>query len=218
MSSRSSRPAGAARLFGGALGAARTSKSRQSEVEREREHDDRQNSRSQREERGNGRRDREHGGRHDTVGRADSRRHAPDRLDHEGHEVGKSDRLRDDRDKGKRREPSERRSRSPRARRESSPLAAGNPVHAKQKNERTDPLEPNINDGIARPIQSKMDRYFDEAYNPQLDFTGVLPIPADGLVPDVGWDNMLAVLKEKGKKVRKALSRLALQTILTITP
>lgn len=55
---------------------------------------------------------------------------------------------------------------------------------------------------VTPPIQSKMDRYFEKSYDPRTDLTGVLPIPTSGLVPDVGWDNMLAVLKEKGRKKR----------------
>ena len=50
------------------------------------------------------------------------------------------------------------------------------------------------------PPASKMDKYFKRDYNPRLDYGEV---PKEGLVAEVGWDNMLAVLKEKGKKVRK---------------
>ncbi|WWC64542.1 uncharacterized protein I303_107152 [Kwoniella dejecticola CBS 10117] len=46
---------------------------------------------------------------------------------------------------------------------------------------------------------SKMDKYFSTTYDPRLDFAS---IPKEGLIQDVGWDNMLAVLKEKGKKRR----------------
>ena len=50
---------------------------------------------------------------------------------------------------------------------------------------------------IYRP--SKMDKYFNEDYDPRLDMSEV---PREGPVMDVGWDNMLAVLKERGHKVR----------------
>ena len=43
-----------------------------------------------------------------------------------------------------------------------------------------------------------MDKYFDEDYDPRLDLGEV---PRNGYVPEVGWDNMLAILKERGKKV-----------------
>ncbi|WVW86206.1 hypothetical protein I302_108248 [Kwoniella bestiolae CBS 10118] len=46
---------------------------------------------------------------------------------------------------------------------------------------------------------SKMDKYFASSYDPRLDFA---PIPKEGMIADVGWDNMLAVLKEKGRKKR----------------
>ncbi|WWC91737.1 uncharacterized protein L201_006684 [Kwoniella dendrophila CBS 6074] len=51
---------------------------------------------------------------------------------------------------------------------------------------------------IPSPI-SKMDKYFSQTYDPRLDFSSV---PKEGLIQDVGWDNMLAVLKEKGRKKR----------------
>ncbi|WVQ66951.1 uncharacterized protein L199_005142 [Kwoniella botswanensis] len=53
-------------------------------------------------------------------------------------------------------------------------------------------------DPPAAPI-SKMDKYFNSTYDPRLDFA---PIPKEGMIADVGWDNMLAVLKEKGRKKR----------------
>lgn len=45
---------------------------------------------------------------------------------------------------------------------------------------------------------SRMDKYFKQDYDPRLD---VGPVPKEGIVADVGWDNMLAVLKERGQKV-----------------
>ncbi|KAL7418389.1 hypothetical protein Q5752_006847 [Cryptotrichosporon argae] len=50
-------------------------------------------------------------------------------------------------------------------------------------------------------VASKMDRYFSETYDPRLDFEDAV-VPASGPVMDVGWDNMLAVLKERGSKRR----------------
>jgi hypothetical protein len=43
-----------------------------------------------------------------------------------------------------------------------------------------------------------MDKYFESDYDPRLDLGEV---PRNGYVPEVGWDNMLAILKERGKKV-----------------
>ncbi|WVQ74224.1 hypothetical protein IAR50_003819 [Cryptococcus sp. DSM 104548] len=51
------------------------------------------------------------------------------------------------------------------------------------------------------PPKSKMDRYFEESYDPRLDFPTT--VASEGIVQDVGWDNMLAVLKERGKKKRR---------------
>jgi hypothetical protein len=204
-SARPARPAGAARLFGGALGAASTSKSRQSEVERERDYRQGSSSgqRSRQEERDKSRRDR------DRVDRYDSE-------DREGRRPRTSARSRDDRSARRRsssrddarehlrrpdRTSSDRRSRSPEVRKGTTAPAERKPVVLELSDDLRISPAPVVDDCPAPPIQSKMDRYFDEAYDPQLDFTGVLPIPSAGLVPDVGWDNMLAVLKEKGKKV-----------------
>ena len=46
---------------------------------------------------------------------------------------------------------------------------------------------------------SKMDRYFRREYDPRLDLGEV---PKEGFIGEVGWDNMLAILKERGKKRR----------------
>ncbi|ORX40524.1 hypothetical protein BD324DRAFT_677982 [Kockovaella imperatae] len=46
---------------------------------------------------------------------------------------------------------------------------------------------------------SKMDKYFHTSYDPRLDLGEV---PKEGMVAEVGWDNMLAVLKERGQKRR----------------
>ncbi|OCF61324.1 hypothetical protein L486_00972 [Kwoniella mangroviensis CBS 10435] len=54
-------------------------------------------------------------------------------------------------------------------------------------------------DSPSAPI-SKMDKYFNSSYDPRLDFA---PIPKEGMIADVGWDNMLAVLKAKGRKKRQ---------------
>ncbi|EAL19133.1 hypothetical protein CNBH2320 [Cryptococcus deneoformans B-3501A] len=50
------------------------------------------------------------------------------------------------------------------------------------------------------PPISKMDKYFESSYDPRLDLPAV---PAQGLVAEVGWDNMLAILKERGKKKQR---------------
>ncbi|KAL1408558.1 hypothetical protein Q8F55_005371 [Vanrija albida] len=57
----------------------------------------------------------------------------------------------------------------------------------------------------ASPI-SRMDKYFKKSYDPALD---VGEVPKAGLVTAVGWDNMLAVLKDRGKKRRKNSPRLS---------
>ncbi|KAI9634119.1 uncharacterized protein MKK02DRAFT_38790 [Dioszegia hungarica] len=54
-----------------------------------------------------------------------------------------------------------------------------------------------------RPSLSKMDRYFDGSYDPRLDLGEV---PAEGMVVSVGWDNMLSVLKDRGRKTRRSPS------------
>lgn len=204
---RPSRPAGAARLFGGALGAASTSKSRQTEVERDRDGDPRRQdgrgSRRHEDERSRNRRDREPRDRYDTDDRDGSQRRSRSGDVVEKRSTRGSEGRDHDRDKGKRRErsPLSHGSRSPRRKQEVSPPRIRKPAASDRVVQRDRSPEPSTIEGPAPPIQSKMDRYFDEAYNPQLDFTGVLPIPSDGLVPDVGWDNMLAVLKEKGRKV-----------------
>ncbi|GMK56567.1 hypothetical protein CspeluHIS016_0304070 [Cutaneotrichosporon spelunceum] len=45
-----------------------------------------------------------------------------------------------------------------------------------------------------------MDRYFKRDYDPRLD---VGKVPKTGQATAIGWDNMLAVLKERGKKRRR---------------
>ncbi|OCF44662.1 hypothetical protein I317_01549 [Kwoniella heveanensis CBS 569] len=47
---------------------------------------------------------------------------------------------------------------------------------------------------------SKMDKYFTSSYDPRTDLPAV---PSEGLIQEVGWDNMLAILKERGQKKRR---------------
>ena len=47
-----------------------------------------------------------------------------------------------------------------------------------------------------------MDKYFTPAYDPRLDLGEV---PAEGLIQAVGWDGMLEVLKERGRKVNSII-------------
>ncbi|WVR00147.1 hypothetical protein IAU59_007289 [Kwoniella sp. CBS 9459] len=47
---------------------------------------------------------------------------------------------------------------------------------------------------------SKMDKYFSSTYDPRTDLPTV---PSEGLIQEVGWDNMLAILKERGQKKRR---------------
>ena len=60
-------------------------------------------------------------------------------------------------------------------------------------------------DAEALPLSSlsKMDKYFDTGYDPRLDLGAV---PKEGMVAEVGWDNMLAILKERGQKVSHSSS------------
>lgn len=46
---------------------------------------------------------------------------------------------------------------------------------------------------------SKMDKYFAQSYDPRID---VGEVPPEGMIADVGWDNMLAILKDRGQKRR----------------
>jgi hypothetical protein len=210
---RPSRPVGAARLFGGALGAARSSKNRQIEVEDRRDHR-RERSSSRSHEVSSSR---SYGGRE----RGDDRSPVPSHRFEDSHrseqgyrrEQSSTTARHRSRSREARTNPDQEHERkSTRRERSRSPFQVENKSPAKRKR-RSDSKsrgeqsslqkDDSYPDGAdAPPIQSKMDRYFEESYNPQLDLTGVLPIPSNGLVPDVGWDNMLAVLKEKGKKVR----------------
>jgi hypothetical protein len=213
--SQPKRPVGAARLFGGALGAARSSENRQTEVEARR---DNRRERSPRRSqdfpseqfgfvRRKGDDDRSSGStRRDEKGRRRERESSQDREQGATRRRSPCQETRRDRDgEGRRRSPRRERSRSP------FRLEDGDLVHrkgelpsssqAERSGQQKDASNHDREDASTLPIQSKMDRYFEESYNPQLDLTGVLPIPSSGLVPDVGWDNMLAVLKEKGKKV-----------------
>lgn len=57
-------------------------------------------------------------------------------------------------------------------------------------------------------IPSKMDAVFSPDYDPRTDLSGLLPVPSEGLVQDVGWDSMLEVMKERRRvKKRKKDSR-----------
>jgi hypothetical protein len=197
------RPVGPARLFGGALGAASSSKSRQSEIENgrrdrrdEREHDGSRSDRVVREKktraetqyREDGRRDRE------TSKRTrDDEHRRDDKRERRGRTRSPSPILKSG--KGKERGHIARTSSPDCDPSDTQPSHKhGNLTERNRQSSEIQTTEP--------PLQSKMDRYFAETYDPRLDFSGVLPVPSAGLVADVGWDNMLAVLKEKGKKVR----------------
>ncbi len=73
---------------------------------------------------------------------------------------------------------------------------------------RDSPYLPTSDQPLPPPPASKMDKYFTHTYDPRLDFSAVLPVPASGLVDaassvEVGWDTMLDVLKSRGKKARR---------------
>ena len=212
--SRPNRPVGAARLFGGALGAARSSKNRQTEIEDRRDHRRERSPYRSQEASSN----RSYGGRKRGD---DDRSPGPSRRIEKSHRSerensrersstlarrrSRSREARPDRERETDRRSTRReRSRSPSGLKDKSPSEGKRGSESKSRGDRfsLEKDEPECDGANAPPIQSKMDRYFEESYNPQLDLTGVLPIPSSGLVPDIGWDNMLAVLKEKGKKVR----------------
>ena len=212
--SRPNRPVGAARLFGGALGAARTSKNRQTEVEDRRDHRrERSPSRSYEASSSRSYVDRERG---DDRSPGSSHRYEDSRRSEQEYRRDKSSttapryrsRSRDVRtnldQENKRQSTRRERSRSLSRIEDKSSAIRKRRSESKSRGDRSSlqMTESEADNADAPPIQSKMDRYFEESYNPQLDLTGVLNIPSSGLVPDVGWDNMLAVLKEKGKKVR----------------
>lgn len=56
---------------------------------------------------------------------------------------------------------------------------------------------------------SRMDKYFTQDYDPRFD---VGEVPRTGIVTDVGWDSMLSILKERGKKVSRFAQHLDLTT------
>ncbi|KAJ9121572.1 hypothetical protein QFC22_002191 [Naganishia vaughanmartiniae] len=63
-------------------------------------------------------------------------------------------------------------------------------------------------------IPSKMDRYFEPAYDPKKDYRAMLDaqetaVPLTGLVPDVdvGWDSMLSTIKYRGQDRERARER-----------
>lgn len=101
-----------------------------------------------------------------------------------------------DRKGRKRRYDRDSRSPSPPKRRHSSIMSS---PASKPPREPTPPPPPrDLSSSPSPPPVSKMDKYFESSYDPRLDLPAV---PAQGLVAEVGWDNMLAILKERGKKV-----------------
>lgn len=58
-------------------------------------------------------------------------------------------------------------------------------------------------------MASKMDKYFNTSYDPRLDLGEV---PAEGLIQAVGWDGMLEVLKERGRKVSLHSSKMVVSS------
>lgn len=101
-----------------------------------------------------------------------------------------------DRKGRKRRYDRDSRSPSPSKRRHSSIMSS---PASKPLRDPTPPSPPqDLSSSPSPPPVSKMDKYFESSYDPRLDLPAV---PAQGLVAEVGWDNMLAILKERGKKV-----------------
>ncbi|WRT70186.1 uncharacterized protein IL334_007180 [Kwoniella shivajii] len=82
-------------------------------------------------------------------------------------------------------------------RRSISPIIQDRKAHPPQH--RSNPPSPPRSPSPAPAPISKMDKYFSQTYDPRLDLPAV---PKEGMIQDVGWDNMLAILKEKGKKRR----------------
>ncbi|CAK9783277.1 hypothetical protein CC85DRAFT_282016 [Cutaneotrichosporon oleaginosum] len=105
----------------------------------------------------------------------------------------------EDHDRSHRRHPRHRsrsRSRSP------PPSPPAPPSRSRTRETRGDdrPREPSASPPPPPSRISRMDRYFKRDYDPRLD---VGEVPKTGPVTAVGWDNMLAVLKERGKKRRR---------------
>ena len=73
------------------------------------------------------------------------------------------------------------------------------PVYHSASPPASDPPLPLFSTTPAPPPVSKMDKYFNREYDPRLDLGQV---PKEGFIGEVGWDNMLAILKERGKKRR----------------
>lgn len=101
-----------------------------------------------------------------------------------------------DRKGRKRRYDRDSRSPSPSKRRHSSIMSS--PASKPLRDPTPPPPPQDLSSSPSPPPVSKMDKYFESSYDPRLDLPAV---PAQGLVAEVGWDNMLAILKERGKKV-----------------
>lgn len=84
--------------------------------------------------------------------------------------------------------------------RSESPRRPAPPARARRTPRDTDdkPREPSASPPPPPSTISRMDRYFKRDYDPRLD---VGEVPKTGPVTAVGWNNMLAVLKDRGKKV-----------------
>lgn len=52
-----------------------------------------------------------------------------------------------------------------------------------------------------------MDAVFAADYDPRTDLSALLPVPSDGLVPDIGWDSMLDVMKHRRSEKRSRKNR-----------
>ena len=135
-----------------------------------------------------------------------------------GHEEGdrsrrKRRRRTEDHPKSRSREPSSRvpshhSSPSPRSRSRSRELSSRGPSH-----------HPSPSPGPQPPVQlpSKMDRYFEESYDPRLDVAPLSApkVPATGLINNAefeGWDAMLELIRvrREDKEEKKRLDRLGL--------
>jgi hypothetical protein len=117
-------------------------------------------------------------------------------------------------DGGKSRPKAKRRSRSPAddthrlkgkgAQRSRSPSTARVPNAKIREPSKSPPPVPYDSPSPPPARLSKMDKYFANTYDPRMDLGEV---PREGMISTVGWDNMLAILKERGKKVCSSIAR-----------
>lgn len=177
--------------------------SRRSRDERDRRRHDSDSDSDRRHRRKRDRSRERHGGEQDRDRR--SRRHGSD--DENDRRRERHSRRRGSRSRSRERKDDDKKSRSKRHRSRSR-----SPKRSTRREDREDPSQPRPPSESPPPAPpspgreplSRMDKYFKTDYDPRLDFAGV-EVPKSGPVTDFGWDSMLSVLKERGKKVREGV-------------